>query len=140
MGKINVGRVLLGGIVAGIVIDLLSYLVDSVWLGGQWDAGQKALGHASFSSSQIIGFNLIDIVAGIALLWVYAAIRPKFGAGVKTAVIAALAVWFIGVVIPNVEFMCIAGLYSHRLMVCTTLGGLVETVAGGIAGAYLYKE
>ena len=36
MGKINVGRLILGGIVAGIAIDLLDYLVDGVWLAPRW--------------------------------------------------------------------------------------------------------
>ncbi len=32
MGKINIGRVLIAGLVAGIVSDLLGYLVDGVLL------------------------------------------------------------------------------------------------------------
>lgn len=140
MGKINVGRVLLGGIVAGIVIDLLDYLVDTVWLGARWAAGQKALGLADFSSSQNIGFNLIGIALGIALIWTYAAIRPGFGAGIKTAVIAGVVVWFIGSLLPNLGFMWVGGLYSHHLTAYTTAGALLETVAGAIAGAYFYKE
>ena len=36
MGKINVGRLILGGIVAGVVADILDYLVDCLWLGQRW--------------------------------------------------------------------------------------------------------
>lgn len=35
MGRINMGRVILGGIVAGIVNDILGYLVDGVILAPQ---------------------------------------------------------------------------------------------------------
>ena len=33
-------------------------------------------------------------LCGIAAVWLYAAIRPRFGAGLKTALIAGIAVWF----------------------------------------------
>jgi uncharacterized membrane protein len=88
----------------------------------------------------MIWFNLLGIAGGIALIWIYAAIRPRFGAGVQTAIYAGLVVWFLGVLIPNVSFMWISGLFSRHLTLYTTIGGLVEIVAGAIAGAYLYKE
>jgi len=140
MGKINMGRVLIGGIVAGIVADILGYLVDGILLAPQWAAGMKALGHANFSSNQWIWFNLLGLVSGIALIWIYAAIRPRFGAGVKTAVIAGLTVWVVGYLLPNLGFMWAAGLYAHQLTVLTTLGNVVEIVVGAIAGAALYTE
>lgn len=140
MGKINLGRVLIGGVVAGIVADILGYLVDGVLLAPRWAAGMKLLGRPEFTSTQVIWFNLLGIIAGIALIWVYAAIRPRFGAGIKTAVCAGVAVWIIGTLIPNAGFMAASGLFSHHLALYTTLGGLVEVVAGAIAGAALYKE
>jgi hypothetical protein len=140
MAKINLGRVIIGGIVAGLVADILGYLVDGILLAPQWADGMKALGHANFSPNQWIWFNLLGLVSGIALIWVYAAIRPRFGAGVKTAVIAGLAVWVVGSLLPNLSFMCAAGLFSHHLMVLTTLGNVVEIVVGAIAGAALYQE
>ena len=140
MGKINMGRVILGGIVAGIVADILGYLVDGVWLAPAWTHQMKELGHASPSLSQIMWFNVLGLVTGIALIWIYAAIRPRLGAGAKPAVCAGLAVWVVAEVIPNLSFMWVSGLFGRRLTVYTTLGGLVEIVAGAIAGAALYKE
>jgi len=140
MGKINVGRVILGGIVAGIVADVLDYVVDGIWLGLRWAAGNKALGLGNFSSNQVLWFNLLGIVGGIALIWLYAAIRPRFGAGVKTAIYAGLAVWVVGVLVPNLSFMWVSGLFGHHLTAATTLGGLVEIVVGAIVGAALYTE
>ena len=140
MGKINMGRVLIGGIVAGLVADVLGYLVDGIWLAPQWADGMKALGHANFSADQWVWFNLIGVVNGIVLIWIYAAIRPRFGAGVKTAALAGVAVWVVGSLLPNLSFMWFGGLFSHRLTVMTTVGGVVEIVVGAIAGAALYKE
>jgi hypothetical protein len=140
MGKINLGRVLLAGIVAGIVYDVLGYLVDGVLLAPRWSDGMMALGRPEFTSAQIVQFNALGLIGGIVLIWLYAAIRPRFGAGAGTAVIAGLAVWVIGSLIPNLGFMWISDLFSKHLTAFTTAGNLVEIVAGAVAGAALYKE
>jgi hypothetical protein len=90
MAKINMGRVILGGIVAGIVVDLLGSLVDGVMLAPRWADGMKALGHSAFSSNAWIWFNLFGLASGIVLIWLYASIRPRFGAGPRTALYAGL--------------------------------------------------
>src|ERR1700689_274516 len=108
MGKINVTRLIVGGIVAGIAIDLLDYLVDGVWLAPWWANGMALLGRPAFSQVQIIWFNVIGILTGLVAIWIYAAIRPRFGPGVKTAIYAGLAVWILSVLLPNAGFMCVA--------------------------------
>jgi hypothetical protein len=140
MGKINIGRVILGGLVAGIVADLLGFLVDGILLAPRWADGMRRLGHEDFSSNEWIWFNVLGLAGGIALIWIYAAIRPRFGAGVRTAILAGLACWFIGSLLPNCSFMWVAGLFSKHLAAMTTAGNLVEFVAGAIAGAAIYKE
>jgi hypothetical protein len=138
--RINWTRVILGGIVAGIVSDILGYVVDGVILGPQWAAGMRALGKAEFSVSQNVAFNIIGLVYGIFMVWLYAAIRPRYGAGPKTAVCAGLAVWAAGVLLPNAGFMWAAGLFPTSLTVMTTAAGIVELVVAALAGAALYKE
>jgi xanthosine utilization system XapX-like protein len=140
MGKINIGRVLLGGIVAGLVSDALGYLVDGVLLAPRWSDGMLALGHSEFSPDQWIWFNLLGLVAGIVLIWIYAAIRPRFGAGPKTAILAGLAVWIVGSLLPNLSFMWFGGLFSRHLTAYTTSAALIEILAGALACAALYSE
>ena len=140
MGKLNMSRVILGGIVAGIVSDVLGFLVDGVLLAPRWAAGMKALGRPDFTTNQWIWFNLIGIAGGIFALWLYAAIRPRYGPGPKTAIWAGLAVWFAMVLLPNATLMWAGGLFSSHLTLLTTLGGVVEWLAGTVVGAALYKE
>ncbi len=140
MGKINVGRVILGGIVAGIVNDVLGYLVDGMLLAPQWAAGMKALGRPEFTMNQIVIFNVLGLVTGIFTIWLYAAIRPRYGAGPKTAVCAGLAAWFATVLLPNLGFMWASGLYPANLTLSTTAGGVIELVIAALAGAALYQE
>jgi hypothetical protein len=140
MGKINLGRVILGGIGAGLVSDLLGYLVDGVLLAPRWADGMSKLGHGDFSPNQWIWFNLIGLAGGIILIWIYAAIRPRFGPGPITAVYAGVAVWLLGTLLPNTAFMVVAGLFGKHLALYTTSGALLETLAGALAGAALYHE
>ena len=138
MERINMGRVILGGIVAGIVADILGSIVDGVILAPQWAEGLKALGKPDFSVNQIIGFNILGLAYGIFAVWLYAAIRPRYGAGPRAAVCAGMAVWIAGVLLPNAGFM--AGLFPTNLTVMTTLAAIVEWAVAAVAGAALYKE
>jgi len=140
MGKINVGRLILGGVVAGIAIDLLDYFVDGVWLAPRWANEMALLGRTMFSPIQIVWFNVIGFLTGIVAIWIYVAIRPRFGAGVKTAICAGLAVWILTVLFPNVGIMWVAKLFTGHLTLYTTLGGLVEVVVATVAGASVYRE
>jgi F0F1-type ATP synthase assembly protein I len=85
-------------------------------------------------------FNVIGLLTGLVAVWVYVAIRPRFGAGIKTAIYAGLAVWLLTTLFPNVAFMHVAHLFSDHLTLYTTLGGLVEVVFGTLAGASVYRE
>jgi hypothetical protein len=140
MGKINVGRLILGGIVAGIAIDLVDYFVDGVWLAPRWADGMALLGRTGFTPVQILLFNVIGLLTGLVAIWVYVAIRPRFGPGIKTAAYAGLAVWLLTVLFPNAAFMHVARLFPNHLTLYTTLGGLVEVVFGTVAGASVYRE
>ena len=140
MSRINVGRVILGGIVAGIVADILGFVVDGWLLAPQWNAGMKALGRPELTSAQIMSFNVLGLVQGIFTIWLYAAIRPRYGPGPKTAVCAGLASWFAAILLGNLGFMWATGLFPNNLTVATTAGGIVEWVVAALIGAALYNE
>jgi hypothetical protein len=140
MGKINMGRVILGGIVGGIVADILDYLVDGLWLGQRWADAMSFLGHPGFTTNMLIGFDLLGVVVGIVTIWIYAAVRPRLGPGMGTAIRVGVVVWIISVLVPNASFMYVAKLFPKGVTLYTTLGGLVEVVVGTIVGAWLYKE
>jgi len=84
-------------------------------------------------------FVFLDFVYGIGLLWVYAAIRPRFGAGVRTGVIAGLAVWFF-VGLLHTASEAPMQLFPQRLYVLGTAVALIQIPLATVIGAYLYKE
>jgi hypothetical protein len=139
MGKINYGRVVLGGLLAGVIISIGEYLLNEVVFAEQMAAAMANLGLSAPGGEQIAGFVIMTFVLGIALVWVYAAIRPRFGAGVKTAIIAGVVTWLLGTCLPSVGF-AIAGVLPTNLATIGCLWGLVEIVIAGVAGAWVYKE
>src|SRR2546423_13164616 len=94
MGKINWGRVVLGGLLAGVVLNIVDYLTYGVWLKADMAAAMTGLGKSPAAMDSAIPLWVaLDFVSGIGLLWVYAAIRPRVGAGVETGGGAGLAGW-----------------------------------------------
>jgi hypothetical protein len=138
MGKINWGRVILGGLVAGVVINLVEYVSNMYVLASQYGAAMKMLG-VQMRPHAIPMFLIIGFLTGIAAVWLYAAARPRYGAGAKTAFITALSVWVIGYILPNAGIWA-AGILGGRLLGTASLIGLGEIIVASIAGAAVYKE
>lgn len=138
MGKINWGRVFLGGLLAGVVINVFEYVTNGVILAAQWDAAMKALGRR-MPMSAIAVFVVLGFLLGIAAVWMYAAARPRYGAGPGTAALTGFGCWVLAYALPTLGQWPMH-LFPHRLMAIGTLVGLVEIVLASIAGAWLYKE
>jgi hypothetical protein len=139
VGSINLGRVLLGGFVAGVIINVFEYLLNGVLLADQWPGIMAAINRPELSMHDILIFNIIGFIEGIVAVWTYAAIRPRFGAGVKTAVYAAGLTWVTAYALA-MSTPVIMGVFSHSIAVVLLAGGLVEIVVATVVGAWLYKE
>jgi hypothetical protein len=140
MGKISVCRVIGGGLLAGLVINVCEFLVNGMWLAAEWEAAMRALGISGAAGPAMMAINIVwGLVIGIFAVWLYAAMRPRFGAGPKTASIAALATWFPAYVLAMVP-PAVMGMFPVRLMGIAIVVGLVEVMVGTQLGAYIYKE
>lgn len=140
MQPINWTRVLTGGLIAGLVINFSEFVMNAIVLKNDWAQAMKALNKSGdFSVNQIVIFNIIGFLLGIAGVWLYAAIRPRLGAGLMTALTAAVAVWVIGNLLPNMGFIAM-DLFPVNLMYIGTGGGLVETLVAIALGAKMYRE
>ena len=134
MGKINYSRVLIGGIVAGFLFlgfDVLGFMLMNTDMDA-WLA-QHAL-----TEPPMWAIYLTDILFGFLAVWLYAAMRPRFGPGWKTAAIAAVFMW-----------ICFALAYfSFHMMGLFTQGDymmmagwwLVGVFVATLAGAWIYRE
>jgi hypothetical protein len=138
MGRINLKGVIVGGLVAGLVLNVVDYLVWGVWLAADFAAALQAMGKPP-ADSLIPLFILLDFMYGIMLVYVYAAIRPRFGAGPGTAVHAALIVWVIAVLFHTIGEAPL-GLLPMRLYVIGSVVALIAIPIATVAGAKFYKE
>jgi len=139
MGKINWTRVVLGGLLAGVVLNVIDWVVYGKVLAADFNAALQALGKGPMTGSMIIWFVIFDFLFGIFLIWLYAAIRPRFGAGPRTAVLAGFAIWVLyGLLHAMGEAPM--GLFPQRLYVIGCIVGLVEYVLAAVIGAKYYTE
>jgi hypothetical protein len=138
MGKINWTRVILGGLVAGVIINVFEYALNGVVLAKDMEAAISALGR-QMGGGALLMFTVWGYLVGIFAVWLYAAIRPRYGAGPKTAACAGAAVWGLGYLLAAVTPLALH-LFPGRLMAVGLAVGLVEVIAGTLAGAWLYRE
>ena len=136
MSRINWSRVLVCGLLAGIVWLILGSLVTAL-LGRDFAAvpGNRL-------AAPTLGFTLlnivIDLLEGVSILWLYAAIRATYGAGAKTALIAAVAWWFI-VTLGDITW-CSFGFFPPRTVVPLIFGTLPALALATLVGARFYKD
>jgi hypothetical protein len=139
METINFGRVVLGGLVAGLVLNIGEFLLNEFVLATQM---KQFMAEHNFPDP---GGNFIALavgltfVMGIVLVLGYACIRTRLGPGVKTAIIAGLFPWF-GVYFYSGIINGVLFGISMGTMAMVLVWGLVEFALAGIAGAWLYKE
>ena len=139
MGKIDMKSLIIGGLIAGVVLNVVDFVMFGIVLKDDMAAAMAALNKPAMTNAQIPWFVFLDFVAGVFLVWLYAAMRPRFGAGPGTAVKAGIAGWFLGSLLVTL-FMWPMGLMPHNLMVITTLVALVQWPLAVVVGAKFYTE
>jgi hypothetical protein len=139
MGGINVSRWLLGGVVAAVVIWLIEG-VASVFYMADMEAALDAHGlKMEMSASTWAMSVVVSLLVGLALVFFYAASRPRFGAGPRTAVIVAAALWA-GATVVQIAGYQMLGIFPVSMLATWGVIGLVELILAALAGAWLYRE
>jgi len=135
----NYARVLLGGLVAGLLLNVGEWLLNGVVLAAQMKEFFAKCGLTPPGGSSLVILIVITFVLGIVIVYIYAAIRPRFGPGVKTAVIAAVIAWFCVYLYNNVIGAAL-GFVPMNILAIALVWGFVEYIIAAIAGAWVYQE
>ena len=138
MGNINLGRVVLGGLVAGLVLNIGEFLLNAKVLEAQMKSFMTQHNFTEPANFIPIAVGL-TFVLGIVIVLGYACIRPRLGAGVKTAIIAGLFAWF-GIYFYSGIINGVLFGIPMNTMILVLVWGLVEFALAAVAGAWLYKE
>ena len=141
MGKINWTRVLIGGLVAGVVGNVLWFAAWWLFQRSRVSAVLLALGrplHETVAANVLL--VVMTFVMGILVVWLYAAIRPRYGPGPKTAALAGVAAGLLCGVFPDIGWGLTLRLIPGRVWGTDAVVTFVGLVIATLLGAWVYKE
>lgn len=105
MNRIKVGRLLLSGLITMLAFIAIEFIVESVGdllFRGIYDAWYGKLILPNWNTANYVLNIFIALVNSTMLMWLYAALRPMFGVGIRTALItSAFAFTFVAAYVVN---------------------------------------
>ena len=135
----NLARVLLGGLAAGVVLNIGEFVLNEKVLGAQMKDFMAKHLFAQPGGNFIAMAVSLTFVLAIVMVWLYALIRPRLGAGPKTAIVAALIVWFTIYFYSGLFNMMLFGIPLNTMLILW-VWGLVEYSLAALVGGAIYKE
>lgn len=139
---INYTRVVLGGIVSGIIIFISNGIVNGALLNSDFQVWAQEMGnhiHPPEQSVSMMLWTLMCFLHGIGGVWMYAGIRPRFGADAKTALIAGIFLWAVSKFTTSFDFIAL-GILPSKIVMGQLIGSFAGILLGILIGAWLYKE
>ena len=137
----NTGKVIVGGLVAGLVLNIGDFLINTQLLVADQTEFLRRLNidPATMESfSAMLPWIVIDFLMGMLLVWTYGAIRPRFGPGFSTAIRAGL-IPFLGVTLVLAGFTSM-GVFLVPMFIKGSIAALVNISIASVAGAWVYTE
>jgi hypothetical protein len=141
MSRINTSKVIVGGLLAGLVFNIGDFVINTIILAEDFRAGMAMLGldpAVMESGSTIACWVIIDFLFGLLVVWNYAAIRPRFGPGPMIAILAALPAWA-GASLVVFGFASM-GIFAMPVAWKGAILSGINTAIGSMAGAWVYSE
>ena len=135
----NGKRILLGGLAAGVFINAGEAILNAGILMDDYEAMTATYGLTE-ASWAMAGYIAGSFVFAFAIAWLYAAIRPRFGPGPRTAVLAGALVWVVGNAVPTIWFMAMGLAFGAGATLLIVVWGFAEMVLAGMIAGWLYRE
>ncbi len=140
MGRISWAWVCVGGVLAGIILNGLVLAAWATFLGPHWSTALESLGHSL--DQGVVGTVLVVLayfVEGIVAVWLYAAIRPRYGSGPGTALLSGVALWLLSALIPAISYGSL-GVLPADMLAIDVLVFLVTMVIAAVVGCWFYDH
>lgn len=147
MARVNTGRLVLGGLLAGVVINTFAFVAvyfvapeavaEASAEAAQLDVPPEPLVPAVdgplLSGSEIAASNAWGFLLGFVAIALYAGLRTRRQPGPGTALLAGVAVW--GLV--TLLALVVPGMATSPLLAAFELAGIL---AGTLLGAWPYRD
>jgi hypothetical protein len=140
--RINIQRLILGGVVAGVVLSIITGIANASILNDDfqnWATGMGNHLHPPAQPVQICFWVFMCLLDGMVGVCIYAGIRPRLGAGWKTALLAGFLVWIVARLCVAFDMFAL-GVFPWQLLVGQSILGLVAILPGVLTGAWIYKD
>jgi|ERR1051326_3466872 hypothetical protein len=141
MSAINTGRVIGGGLLAGLVMNVVDVASNFTVLKDDMSqmVDQLHLDPAIMTDwTAMIPWVVVDFIIGILIVLNYASMRPRFGPGPKTALLAGFILY--GAVTSVLYGFMSMGVFTHRNFVMNAACAAVSVTIGSLVGGWAYKE
>jgi hypothetical protein len=138
MSELNAKRVIAGGLVAGLAINI-GYGVAEAAMAGEIERMTARLALEPAGTGTMLTLGALGFVVGLVVVWLYAAIRPRYGPGPITALRAGIAVWTLACLVPNLSVLAFGILTPTHFWMASLSDAVVVPVAT-LAGAAIYRE
>ena len=141
---INTKKVIIAGLAAGVVLAILDFIMNGFLFAdrmvAEMNAFKPGMGDVmkEMDTNTMIGFIIMDLVIGMLLAYTYAAMRPRFGPGAKTSIIAAMILWIFGTIV-SANYL-VMGMMSKGLWWTIGLSYLICLVITALVAGALYSE
>ena len=144
MGQINLARVVSGGLLAGLVMNISEFVLHAIVLGPDGERLAEQWKQAGLMGDPdptlLIWLVVATFALGVLAVWTYAAIRPRMGPGPQTAICAGLLVWALSYLYAAVYVHAGVTVFPAKLTWLPVAWSLVEVPVATLAGAWLYRE
>lgn len=125
-------RLVLCGVVAGAVAYLLA-ITAFAFVGEEFIATVRAARSAAAVPAGPVS-GLLHLAAGVWVMWLYTSLRPRHGAGSRTAALAGFALWLVGAF--AAAMWTTLGFIPPAVLFAAAAVGLPAWILGALAGAY----
>ena len=141
MTSINVPRVILGGLAAGLVMNVLDVTTGLTILADDMNANAQRLNldpAVLNSTAAMVTWIVVDFLYGLLVVFTYAGFRPRFGPGPKTALIAGLTI-YAAITVILAGFLAV-GMFMQDVFIKQAAIALVVNIVASLVGGAIYKE
>ncbi len=135
---LNTGKVVMGGLVAGVVGNLLDYVFQGILMRPDFELMQQRLNLDPAKANNPVPWIVVDFVIGFLLIITYVGFRTRWGPGPKTAIYAGLIV-FVSIA-AMMGALATIGVFAVDTYMKGSALSLVSVMSASLAGAYVYKE
>ena len=135
---INTGKVVVGGLVAGVVANALDYVFQGLVLKRDFEIMQQRLNLNPAAANNPVPWIIVDFILGFLVIITYVGFRARWGPGPKTAIYAGLVI-FLGICSTMFGLTSI-GIFSTDTYMKSGALSLVSMMCASLAGAKFYKE